>query len=86
MRVINPNTVCLRLQTGAVIQADLKKPLSPRSHVRGQSINVLKPLPAMIQLGTFDLDHRKFMDTLLEVDLPEVRYERVTYMSRKKNS
>ena len=86
MRVINPSTVCLRLETGAIVQAELTKPLSPSSHLRSQSVNVLKPVPAMVQLGSFDMENGKFVGSLLEVDLPDVKYERVNYMTRKNSS
>jgi hypothetical protein len=86
LRVYNKQSVCLLLVNGpgAVIQADLVAPFSPRTMVMAQSINVLNTVPAKVTLGTFDPHTCKFVDCHLDVDIPDPNFQRVNYLARKK--
>ena len=83
LRVIDISKVCVLLrETGAVIQAELSAPLSPLSHVAGQSINALSGIPAMISLGPYNSSKYMFTDCYLEADFPEPKANRFDYTSR----
>ena len=84
MRMLSPSTLCLLLNEKVVIQAELETPLSPRSQGNMQTTSILKPVPARIQLGKYDLQRHKFTGCRLEAEIPEVKYERLAYASRRK--
>jgi hypothetical protein len=86
LRVLNKSSVCVLLRNGpgAVIQADLTVPLSPRSMIASQSINALNSIPVRITLGEFDADNCKFLNCTLDADFPEPCLNRVNYLARKK--
>ena len=84
LRMLSPNTVCLLLNEKVVVQAELTTPLSPRSHSNMQTTSILRPVAARIQLGEYDLQRHRFTDCRLEAEMPEVKYERLAYTSRRK--
>ena len=85
IQVLNPTNVCVHLiDSGAVVVAELSHPLSPRSHINGQSVHVLSPAPARIFLGPHDFSQHKFIDCVLEAKIPDTRYTRVKYGMKEK--
>ena len=83
LRVIDVSRVCVLLrETGAIVQAELSTPLSPRSHVASQSVNALASVPARISLGPYNISKYMFTDCHMEADLPEPRTTRHNYASR----
>ena len=86
LRVLSRQSVCVLLRNGpgAVVQADLRAPLSPRSYCASQAVNALNSLPAKVCLGVFEADTCKFLDCTLDVDFPDPAWTRVNYADRKK--
>ena len=83
LRVIDISRVCVLLrETGAVVQAELKVPLSPRTHVAAQSINALSGIPARVALGPYNSSKFMFTDCYIEADFPESNANRFDYSSR----
>lgn len=87
LRVFNRNSVCLMLKNGpgAVIQAELNAPISPRSFVAAQSINAMNSVPAKVVLGPFDTDTCRFLNCYLDAYIPQPAWNRVNYLARKKS-
>ena len=80
MRVLNPSNICVHLiDSGSIVHAELCAPLSPRSHLNGQSVNAFSPAPARIHLGPYDTSQHKFTGCVLEAQIPDTRYTRVKY-------
>ena len=50
----------LRLSTGTIIHAELRLPLTPSTHLLAQTVNSLNPVPAMVELGPYDLEQHHF--------------------------
>lgn len=89
LRALSKNSVCVLLDSGAVVQAELSSPLSPRTYVNAQAVNALSSLPARVMLGPYDLDQHRFTQCALHTQIPEVAYNRVNYLERgliKKNA
>jgi len=85
MRAIGKTGACLvLLDTGAVVHAELKAPLSPRSFLNAQSVNAVSPVRGMAELGPYDVDQHRFTECVLDVSLPEAAYGRVDYAQRRK--
>jgi len=87
LRVISKTSMCLLLQNGpgAVIQADLKSPLTPRTFVSAQSVNPMHSIPAKVVLGSFYPETCKFLDCVVDADFftgPVLT--RLDYLARKK--
>ena len=83
LRVIDKQKVCVILRgSGAIIQAELATPLSPRSHVSGQMVNVLAAVPAMVSLGPYDTKRHMFTECHMDAELPEPKTSRVDYANR----
>ena len=83
LRVIDVSKVCVLLrQTGAIVQAELSTPLSPRSHVASQSVNAMASVPARISLGPYNFSKYMFTDCHMEADFPEQCINRHNYASR----
>ena len=83
LRVIDISKVCVLLrETGAIVQAELSRPLSPRSHVAAQSVHALAGIPARVFLGPYDSSKYMFTDCYLEADFPETKASRLDYSSR----
>ena len=53
---------CLRLSTGTIIHAELRLPFTPRTHLLAKTVNSLNPVPAMVELGPYDLEQHHFND------------------------
>lgn len=84
LRVIDISKVCVLLRdTGAIVQAELSTPLSPRSHVASQSVNALAAVPARISLGAYDFKKYLFTDCHMDVDFPEPKLSRLNYTRRQ---
>lgn len=86
LRALSKNSVSVLLGTGAVVQAELATPLSPRTYLNAQSVNALATLPARVSLGPYDLDQHRFTQCTLEAQFPEASYQRVNYLERYKKS
>jgi hypothetical protein len=86
LRVFSKSSVCLLLRNGpgTVIQADLSVPLSPRTFIAAQAVNVTNAVPAKVILGPFEAETCKFLDCFLDADIPQPTWTRVNYLSRKK--
>ena len=83
LRVIDISKVCVVLrESGAVVQAELSKPLSPRSHVAAQSVHALAGIPARVALGPYNSSKYMFTNCHLEADFPETKVTRFNYSSR----
>lgn len=83
LRVLNSKNVCLMLpDTLAVIQAELERPMSPRSHANAQQINALNPIPGKVCLGPYDFGNHRFSNCTLEALLPQANYSRLQYAAR----
>jgi hypothetical protein len=87
LRVINPSNVCVLLSgSAAIVHAELKAPLSPRSHLNSQAVHAFAPCPMSIALGPYDMSQHRFTECALEPQLPETKYTRVKYgLGRKKD-
>ena len=85
IRVISPKTVCVLVNERVMIQADLCNPLSPQMHGKLQGVNSLKPLPARVELGQYDLDRHRFTGCTLHAEAPEIKYERLQYAPKSNN-
>ena len=80
LRVIDISKVCVLLRdTGAIVQAELSTPLSPRSHVAAQSVNAFCGIPARISLGSYNSSKYMFTNCHLDVDFPEPKANRFVY-------
>ena len=55
LRPLGRSSACLRLSTGAIVQAELRFPFTLSSHLQAQAVNPLNPVPAMVELGPNDL-------------------------------
>ena len=86
LRALGKTSICVQLPTGAVVQAELRTPLSPRSHVNAQKVNALSCVPGMISLGPYDLDQHRFTHCVLEAAWPEAVYARLNYSHRSKKN
>ena len=86
LRPLGRTSACLRLSTVAIVQAELRFPFTPRSHPQAQAVNPLNPVPAMVELGPYDLEQHRFTDCVLDVALPESAYTRMDYLSRLRKS
>ena len=85
LRVLSRSSVCVMLSdTGAIVQAELQTPLTPRSHTNAQIITPTDGVQAQIQLGPYDLDQHRFTGCILDAELPEAKYDRVDYAQRSK--
>ncbi len=83
LRAIGKSGACLlMLETGSVVHAELRTPLSPRSALNAQSVNALSPVKGLVELGPYDMDQHRFTDCILDVPLPEASYSRVDYAQR----
>lgn len=83
LRAIGKSGACLlMLDTGAVVHAELRTPLSPRSVLNVQSVNALAPVRGAVELGPYDVDQHRFTGCVLDVSLPEASYSRVDYAQR----
>jgi hypothetical protein len=86
LRALSKTSVCLMmLDTNAVVHAELKTPLTPRSSVGAQLVNALNPVRSMVQLGPYDMEQHRFTQCMVDIRLPEPVYARLDYL-RKKNS
>ena len=86
LRPLGRTSACLRQSTGAIVQAELRFPLTLRFHLQAQAVNPNNPVPAMVELGPFDLEQHHFTDCVLDVALPESAYTRMDYLSRLRKS
>ncbi len=87
VRVVNSTNVCLVMHdTHAVVMAELATPLSPRSRANAQLVNALKPVPASVRLGGYDIRQHRFTGCAIEAQLPEANYSRLAYAARQDNN
>lgn len=86
LRALGRTSVCVLLDTGAVVQAELQTPLSPRTHVNAQRVNALTCVPGMILLGPYDLEQNRFTQCVLDANWPEAVYSRLNYSHRSKKN
>ena len=85
LRVVNPKQVCLKLlSTGAVIQAELDPPFSPRTHVRAHSITPFSTVAAQVCLGPYHTSLHRFLGCQIIAELPEPTYTRLDYSKHKR--
>ena len=86
LRSLSKTSVCLMmLDTSAVVHAELKTPLSPRTILGAQLVNALNPVRSMVQLGPYDMEQHRFTQCVVDIRLSEPNYARLDYL-RKKNS
>jgi len=83
VRAIGKTGACLMmLGSGAMVHAELRTPLSPRSVLNSQSVNAISPVRGLVELGPYDIEQHRFTDCILDVSLPEASYSRVDYAHR----
>ena len=86
VRVINRESVCVILrETQAVVLAELRRPLSPRSHVNAQLVHAFNQVPAIVRLGPYDVQQHRFTGCSMEAQLPEASYNRLAYAARQES-
>ena len=86
IRALSKASVCLELNTGAVVQAQLTTPLSPRTHVKAQKVNAFACIPAMVSLGPYDLGQHCFTQCVVDAHWPDAAYSRLDYVQRSKKN
>ena len=86
LRALSKSSLCLLLPSGAVVQAELQAPLTPRTHVNAQKVNAFACVPAMVQLGPYDLERSRFTECVVDAHWPEAVYDRLNYIHRSKKS
>ena len=79
------SAIVLMRDTLAVIHAELQIPFTPQQFVSAQVVHALKPVPADVELGPYDMERTRFTQCRISVDIPEVKHTRVDYSSRRRN-
>jgi hypothetical protein len=83
LRVLDRQTACLVLRSSqSVVNVELDPPLSPRSHANAQTVNALSPVPATVWLGPYDTSIHRFTSCLMQAQLPDQSYRRISYLRR----
>ena len=86
LRPLERTSTRLRLSTGAIVPAELRFPLTPRSHLQALAARPPNRVPAMLELGPCDLEPRRFTDCVLDEAPPESAYPRIDGLSRRRMS
>ena len=75
------SAIILMRDTLAVIQVELESPFTPQQFTNAQAVHALKPIPADVELGPYDMDRTRFTSCRISLDLPEVVHQRMDYGS-----
>ena len=83
LRIMDRQSACVVLRSSqSVVHVELDPPLSPRSHANAQAVNALSPVPATVWLGPYDTFQHLFTGCLMQAQLPEQSYRRISYSRR----
>ncbi len=78
------SAIVLMRDTLAVVHAELETPLTPQQFANSQAIHALKPVPADVELGPYDMGRTRFTQCNIAYDpLPEVEHTRLDYTQRR---
>ena len=84
LRVVDRQCACVLLKSSqSVVHIVLDPPLSPRSHTNAQAVNSLAPVPATVWLGAYSTAAHRFTQCVMEAQLPEQSYTRISYSQRR---
>ena len=83
------SAIFLMRDTLAVIHAEFETPLTAEQFVNAQAVHVFAPVPAVLDLGPYDMDRTRFTRCRMNADLPQVaptQHDRIDYMKRRQKT